>query len=227
MCLAFEIWKLLSERHRRIDWSVLEVSTSRADERNWHLRTDLGEKVGFGESSIFSQGRWSWCWFFFMVSQSWLKASSVHHVAVPGFVQKAGAEWRSLPWHMWGKEEARPGVWDMAASAARMAPTGEPVASWSQGKDKQASLQIWRRIMATTGKETLMWMSGLLNMSVRVGNNVSLSLMHTSSWSIPCTSLHGIRTYPRKIRRALCIFLTVLAQSSDLMVCMQFLCNMA
>lgn len=61
MCLVFEIWKLLSERHRRIDWSVLEVSTSRADERNRQLRTDLGEKVGFGERRILPQGRWPSC----------------------------------------------------------------------------------------------------------------------------------------------------------------------
>lgn len=192
MCLVFEIWKLLSKRQRRINWSILEVSTSRADERNWQLRTDLSEKVGLGESSIFPQDRWSWCWFFFIVSWSLQKASGVHHVVVPRFgrCRSGGAcldtcKVKRKQGQVWD-------VWDMAASAAGCASHWGAV-SWSQRKGKQATLQIWRRIMDITGQETLMWMSGLWNMSVRVGNTVSLSLMHTSSWSIPCTSLHGIK----------------------------------
>lgn len=179
----------------------------------------------FGGKQHFSPRQMVMMLVFFMVSWSLQKASGVHHVVEPGFgrCRSGGACLDTC------KVKRKQGqVWDICGTWQLLQQdvhlTGEQS---PEARGKQATLQIWRRIMAITGQETLMWMSGLWNMSVGVGNTVSLSLTHTSSWSIPCTSLHGIKTYPRKIRRVLCIFLTVLAQSSDLMVCMQLLCNKA
>lgn len=146
-----------------------------------------------------------------MVSWSLHEDSSVHHVVVPGFGRYRSGGACLDTWEAKRKQgqvcgtwqHLQPG-WDEQEVCISLGST----VSYAQGKGKQASLQVWRRIITITGKETLMWMNGFLNTSVRVGNTVSLSFMHTSSQSIACTSLDGIKAYPRQIRRALCIFLT-------------------